>query len=294
MATPLHTKAAEYRKRGLFSGVRHFSELEWRIEALSDERQRGDVFEVFTEAYLATQRPHDAHTLWPQSATPLAVLQRLGLTVRDNRVDGVLQSPVGLLSVYQAKFRSGRAALTWRELSTFIGLADSSQIHSRILFTNSDDIPSLMNERRGFFCIRSADLDRLEELDFVAIEQWLAGVPVDVPKKEPLPHQREAIAAILPALELHGRATAVMACGTGKTLVALWVAERSQATNFLVLLPSLALVRQTLHEWLHETRWPTLAYLCVCSDPTVTSDIDSLSVQQTDLDFEVNTDSKTV
>ena len=294
MATPLHTKAAEYRKRGLFSGVRHFSELEWRIEALSDERQRGDVFEVFTEAYLATQRPHDAHTLWPQSATPLAVLQRLGLTVRDNRVDGVLQSPVGLLSVYQAKFRSGRAALTWRELSTFIRLADSSQIHSRILFTNSDDIPSLMNERRGFFCIRSADLDRLEELDFVAIERWLAGVPVDVPKKEPLPHQREAIAAILPALELHGRATAVMACGTGKTLVALWVAERSQATKILVLLPSLALVRQTLHEWLHETRWPTLAYLCVCSDPTVTSDIDSLSVQQTDLDFEVNTDSKTV
>ena len=268
--------------------------MEQRIEALSDERQRGDAFEVFTEAYLATQRPHDAHTLWPQSAAPVAVLQSLGLTVRDNGVDGVLQSPVGLLSVYQAKFRSGRAALTWRELSTFIGLADSSQIHSRILFTNSDDIPSLMNERRGFFCIRGADLERLEEFDFVAIERWLAGSPVDVPKKEPLPHQQEAIAAILPALEQHGRATAVMACGTGKSLVALWVAERSQATKILVLLPSLALVRQTLHEWLHETRWSKLAYLCVCSDPTVTSDIDSLSVQQTDLDFEVNTDSKTV
>lgn len=294
MTTPLHTKAVEYQKLGLFAGICHFAELERRIEALSDERQRGDAFEVFTEAYLATQRPHDAHTLWPQSAAPAAVLQSLGLTVRDNGVDGVLQSPVGLLSVYQAKFRSGRAALTWRELSTFIGLADSSQIHSRILFTNSDDIPTLMNERRGFFCIRGADLERLEELDFVAIERWLAGAPVEVPKKEPLPHQQEAIAAILPALEQHGRATAVMACGTGKTLVALWVAERSQATKILVLLPSLALVRQTLHEWLHETRWSSLAYLCVCSDPTVTSDIDSLSVQQTDLDFEVNTDSQTV
>lgn len=294
MATPLHTKAVEYQKLGLFAGVRYFAELERRIEALSDELQRGNAFEVFTEAYLATQRPHDAHTLWPQSAAPTAVLQRLGLTVRDNGVDGVLQSPVGLLSVYQAKFRSGRAALTWRELSTFIGLADSSQIHSRILFTNSDDIPALMNERRGFFCIRGADLERLDELDFIAIERWLAGAPVDVPKKEPLPHQQEAIAVILPALEQHGRATAVMACGTGKTLVALWVAERSQATTILVLLPSLALVRQTLHEWLHETRWPSLAYLCVCSDPTVTSDVDSLSVTQTDLDFEVNTDSKTV
>ncbi len=294
MAIPLHTKSVDYQRRGLFDGVRHFSELEQRIEALSDEQQRGDAFEVFTEAYFATQRPHDAHTLWPQSAAPVAVLQSLGLTVQDNGVDGVLQSPVGLLSVYQAKFRSGRTALTWRELSTFIGLADSSQIHSRILFTNSDDIPALMNERRGFFCIRGADLERLDELDFVAMERWLAGAPVDVPKKEPLPHQQEAIAALLPALEQHGRATAVMACGTGKTLVSLWVAERSQATTILVLLPSLALVRQTLHEWLHETRWPSLAYLCVCSDPTVASDVDSLSVTQTDLDFEVNTDGKTV
>ena len=74
MATPLHTKAAEYQKRGLFLGVRHFFELELRIEALSDERQRGDAFEIFTEAYLATQRPHDAHALWPQSAAPVAVL----------------------------------------------------------------------------------------------------------------------------------------------------------------------------------------------------------------------------
>ncbi len=294
MTTPLHTKAVEYQKLGIFAGIRHFSELERRIEALNDEQQRGDAFEVFAEAYLATQRPYDAHAIWPQSAAPVSMLQSLGLTVRDNGVDGVVQSPVGLLSVYQVKFRSGRAALTWRELSTFIGLADSSQIHSRILFANSDDIPSLMNERRGFFCIRGADLERLEESDFIAIERWLIGAPIDIPKKEPLPHQQEAIAAILPALKQHGRATAVMACGTGKTLVALWVAEQSRATTILVLLPSLALVRQTLHEWLHETRWPCLAYLCVCSDPTVTSEVDALAVQQTDLDFAVNTNSQTV
>lgn len=59
-----------------------------------------------------------------------------------------------------------------------------------------------------------------------------------------------------------------MACGSGKTLVALWTTERLRARTVLVLLPSLALVRQTLHEWLHETSWSDVQFLCVCSDPT--------------------------
>jgi predicted helicase len=62
----------------------------------------------------------------------------------------------------------------------------------------------------------------------------------------------------------------------------------------LVLVPSLALLRQTLHQWLHETSWPKLGYLCVCSDPTVAEDIDAPAVTQADLDFEVSTNPATV
>lgn len=86
-----------------------------------------------------------------------------------------------------------------------------------------------------------------------------------------------------------------MACGTGKTLVALWVAERMGAQNILVLIPTLALLRQTLHEWARETSWRPFAHLCVCSDPTVTKpDSDELVVRPTDLDFPVTTDSTQV
>ena len=77
MGIPLHAKAAEYQKRDIFAGIRHFSELERRIEALNDERQRGDAFEVFAEAYLATQRPYDAHAIWPQTTAPVSMLQSL-------------------------------------------------------------------------------------------------------------------------------------------------------------------------------------------------------------------------
>ncbi|MCX6847071.1 MAG: DEAD/DEAH box helicase family protein, partial [Verrucomicrobia bacterium] len=99
---------------------------------------------------------------------------------------------------------------------------------------------------------------------------------------------------MLPALERHDRVSAIMACGTGKSLVSLWVAERIQASRILVLVPSLALLRQLLHEWLRETRLPNLAYLCVCSDATVKDGLDSIATEQSDLDFQVSTESASV
>jgi len=46
---------------------------------------------------------------------------------------------------YQAKFRSDLAALSWQELPTFMGLTD--QVSERVLITNTNDLPDVMNER---------------------------------------------------------------------------------------------------------------------------------------------------
>src|ERR1035441_10084741 len=335
MATARHPKATFFVQRHLFAGVTSFAELEQKIAALPDEQSRGAAFEVFAEAYLATQRKHDAAQVWPHGSVPLDILKNLGLTQQDQGVDGVLQTLLGQFNAYQIKFRTGRPALTWRELSTFIGLADSPRIHSRVLLTNCDELPAVLNDRQGFFCIRGSDLDRLEANDFRAMEAWLADAAFIPPKKSPQPHHTEALDALLPALQTHDRVSAIMACGTGKTLVALWVAEHiantggmtdgelvgravpcppppandgvlvhpdgahgvtrpTTAARILILLPSLALLRQTLHEWLRETRLPSLAYLCVCSDPTVKEGIDALATQQSDLDFQVSTDAASV
>jgi superfamily II DNA or RNA helicase len=289
-----HPKAASFVRQNLFAGLKTFAEFEARIEKLSDEQSRGDAFEVFAEAYLATQRKHDATNVWPLTAVPSQVLQKLGLAARDYGIDGVFETLLGQYNAYQVKFRTKRPALTWRELSTFMGLADSPEIRSRVLFTNCDDLPSVLNDRQGFFCIRGSDLDRLEVDDFRAIEAWLADAAFTASRKQPLPHQMEALDALLPALETHDRVTAIMACGTGKTLVSLWVAERRQASKILVLVPSLALLRQMLHEWLRETSFTKLAYHCVCSDSTVKDGLDAIATAQSDLDFQVSTDSVSV
>ena len=289
-----HLKALTFVRQNLFSGIENFSEFEARVASLPDEKSRGDAFEVFAEAYLATQRKHDTANVWPLTAVPTQTLQTLGLATKDYGVDGVFESLLGHFSAYQVKFRTNRPSLTWRELSTFMALADSPHIRSRVLITNCDELPSVLNERQGFFCIRGTDLDRLEAEDFCSIEAWLADIDFVVPKKQPRPHQSKALDALIPALQNQDRVTAIMACGTGKTLVALWIAERLQAGRILVLVPSLALLRQVLHEWLRESCLPDLAYLCVCSDPTVKDGLDSIATPQSDLDFEVSTESKSV
>ena len=297
MATARHPKATFFVQRNLFSGLTSFTVLEQKIAALPDEQSRGAAFEVFAEAYLATQRKYDAAQVWPHGSVPLDILKNLGLTMQDKGVDGVLQTLLGQFNAYQVKFRTGRPSLTWRELSTFFGLTDSPRIHNRVVFTNCDEFPDDLQDRRGFFCIRGADLDRLEADDFRAMEAWLADAAFVAPKKSPdndHKHQAEALAALLPALQTQPRASAIMACGTGKTLVALWVAERLEAKRILVLLPSLALLRQTLHEWVRETNLPPWPWLCVCSDPTVKEGIDALTTQQSDLDFQVSTDASNV
>ncbi|GAA2415144.1 DEAD/DEAH box helicase [Streptomyces coeruleofuscus] len=72
------------------------------------------------------------------------------------------------------------------------------------------------------------------------------------------PHQREAVDAVLRALELPARATVpprglrtqvIMATGTGKTLVAARSAEELRVGRVLVLVPSLDLLAQTEVAW---------------------------------------------
>src|SRR5712671_2113887 len=93
MRNARHPKVEPFVRAGVFARLHTFSELERRIADLKDEQARGDAFEVFAEACLATQRKHDAAQVWPLSAAPLDLLQKLGLTSNDYGVDGISPKP---------------------------------------------------------------------------------------------------------------------------------------------------------------------------------------------------------
>jgi len=291
-AAPRHPHAKRILQERLLTGVASFEELEARIAALPTQVERGAAFEVFAEGWFATQRIAQARQIWPGDSPPLSLQEKLRLPLRDMGVDGIVETATDELFCYQAKFRRGRPALTWTELSTFFGLTDSG--NGRLVFTNCDDIAAVAEQRPAAVFVRGSDLDRLTPDDFRLIEAWLSGASITRQRKSPLPHQVKAVDQILAGLSRYPRATALMACGTGKTLVSLWAAEGLNARCILVLLPSLALVRQTLHEWLHEMSSESREYLCVCSDPSVQSDEDALVVRPSDVDFKVTTKSADV
>ena len=87
----------------------------------------------------------------------------LSPALKDMGADGVYRTLSGQYNAYQSKFRTGRPALDWTELSTFMGLTD--QVSERVLFTNCKDLSPVMDDRSGFFCIRGNDLERLTRDD---------------------------------------------------------------------------------------------------------------------------------
>ena len=124
MGKPRHLKTQAFIHKKLFENIPGFNELESRISALPTKQERGEAFEVFAEAYLATQAIAQAKQVFPFDAIPLPIRTKLALdTERDMGVDGVLETRLSEYQAYQVKFRSGRSALRWDELSRLIGNA---------------------------------------------------------------------------------------------------------------------------------------------------------------------------
>jgi superfamily II DNA or RNA helicase len=287
--SPCHDQASKHARSGLFKALVNFAELELRIAQLATEKERGDAFEVFVEAYLSTDEMVQAAEVWVIGKVPGEVRRQLNLPSKDYGYDGVFRTKLGELVPYQAKFRSGRTSLPYAELATFFGISEKAD--RRVVLTNSIAISAVAESRTGFQTTRGGDFDRLDAAQLTAIDAWIDGIAPAPLVREPRPHQRAALADIEQELSTRDRATVVMACGTGKTLVALWAAESAQPKRVLVLVPSLNLLRQTLHEWAKWTNWgERFRYLCVCSDPKVAKDIDEIEIRPEDTDFPVRTD----
>jgi len=90
------------------------------------------------------------------------------------------------------------------------------------------------------------------------------------------------------------RGQLIMACGTSKTYVTLWIKEHLGAQTTLVLVPSLGLLSQLLREWTFAAATP-FEVLCVCSDQTVgTKGNDEAIRSVADLAFPVTSDADEV
>jgi len=136
-------------------------------------------------------------------------------------------------------------------------------------------------------------------LDWEKLDNGITGEVARTNKKQLRPHQTEALTNTNNHFKNHDRGKLIMACGTGKTFNSLRIAENETNGKGLILflVPSIALLGQTLNEWYADALEPINA-ICICSDPEITKnrkqleDIDTSSV--VDLAFPASTNVESI
>ena len=275
----------------LIQDVSSWEKLEAQISSLSLEIERGEAFEEFCKAFFLLDPVFQFKEVYRHREIPPSLCERIGYPGRqDIGIDGLAVTIDGKLFAYQAKFRSDRSNTpTLRELSTFFTVSDRADW--RITITNANSLPSAINDRTKQSRILADRLDQLDSDFFNRFRIYLKEQRVSSPtNKTPHKTQREAIDVALAYFKEQSRGQLILPCGAGKTLAAMWIAEEMGCSRLLILVPSLALMSQTLKEWAANTSIKPFRYLCLCSDTTVDLGNDSPIEHRYELDVPVTTD----
>lgn len=136
-------------------------------------------------------------------------------------------------------------------------------------------------------------------VDWEKLDNGVHGEASRNPKKTLRAHQKESLEKTHEHFKIADRGKLIMACGTGKTFNSLRIAENETGGKGLVLflVPSIALLGQTLREWSSDANEPINA-ICICSDPEIskkkTKNDDSDGFSVVDLALPASTNTKDI
>ncbi len=249
-----------------------------------DALTRGKQFERVTKWWLENDPIHSRQIekVWLWDEWPEYPGRDIGIDLVARLIDGSLMA-------VQAKCVHESRLIPKSELDSFVSAASTSTFKHKMLVATTDGLSA--NAQR---MLTDQHVVRVMLSDLQAsLDVWPSSIdhldqrPVQ-PKATPRPHQQQAISGVTTGMRDHDRGQLIMACGTGKTLTALWITEQLKPAVTLVLVPSLNLLSQTLSEWAKNTtsEW---SYLCVCSDDTVNKSDDQAISTVDELPFEVTT-----
>jgi superfamily II DNA or RNA helicase len=254
-----------------------------------DNHVRGRQFEIICKWFLEKD-PHYASRLekvWLWDEWP----DRWGA---DCGIDLIARDIDGKTWAIQSKCYAPDNSVTKRDVDSFLSESANESIDFRLLIATTDKVGANSRKtiQRQTVPVSLILLDDLESAPLewpTSVEDLTSGHRVD--KWSPRDHQSRAIEDTVTGLVDRGQM--IMACGTGKTLTALWTSEKLEAKRTLVLLPSLLLLSKTLAEWVTHANEP-FAYLPVCSDETVSRDADAVMSSTSDLAFPSTTDANEI
>lgn len=281
--TTIHTILAEFR------------------EAARDNRDLGDKFERLFVNYLKVDPQHQDRycDVWMWGEWPGRGKQP------DTGIDLVAKDRyTGELCAIQCKFYDPAHRIEKADLDSFFTASGKRPFTSRMIVSTSDNWgkhaeEALNDQQIPVMRIRLQDLES-SAIDWSKFSLNRPDLMKLRPKNKLRPHQEKALNAVMDGLAKADRGKLIMACGTGKTFTALKIAERfvSQArqpantARILFLVPSIALLAQSLSEWAAQSETPMHCF-AVCSDTAVGKAArDNEDIRLHDLPFPATTNAR--
>ncbi|MDO4252233.1 MAG: DEAD/DEAH box helicase family protein [Rothia sp. (in: high G+C Gram-positive bacteria)] len=279
--------------------------LKYYREKSVSARNQGDHLEAFTQQYLVKEylatdgvQAAQFEKVWLWKDWP----ERNNFA--DLGIDLVAQRYDGGLTAIQCKFYSQDHTMVKSDIDSFLSASSRKPFTERIVVATTD---KWSKQAELMLKDQHIPVKLIGPNDFrnsnVNWDTYRSDAPENslktYEKKELRPHQHDAIKKTLEGFKTHDRGKLIMACGTGKTFTALRLAEKfveqKGHARVLFMVPSLALMSQSVQEFSNETTTQMHAY-AVCSDVKVGRRVtdDITDVQLHDLQIPATTDGKTL
>lgn len=246
------------------------------------EKDKGDRFERLMQAYLMTdpKYSHQFKTVWLWNEFPY----KTDLGGNDTGIDLVAITHDNDYWAIQCKCYQDTSTIDKPAVDSFLSTSsrefkDESLKTTRFaqrlwISTNNKWGPNaneaIKNQNPPVTRINLHDLMDAP-VDWEKLEQGIHGEKGRTEKKKLYPHVLEVRDKVFDYFKENERGRLIMACGTGKTMTSLKIAEKQTENKgtILFLVPSIALIGQTLKEWTSQADEP-INPICICSDPEIT------------------------
>lgn len=241
------------------------------------EREKGFLFEKAVKGFLKESPEHNFEDVWLWSEWKEK--SKYKFSGKELGVDLVAkEKETGKYWAVQCKCYDEKREVNKKDVDSFFTQSGKEPFSIRLIVASTnrfnDNVQeSIKNQSKPTRVFNKSDLEKREY-------NWLSSRSVKKQDKKRLrEHQLEALNKTIFHFKKEKRGKLVMACGAGKTLTSLHIAENLTSKNghVLFLAPSIALVSQTIREYAYQ-RSEYQRYLVVCSDKKSGKDSEGESV----------------
>ena len=244
-----------------------------RLNRVHTNKVRGTYFEWFAKLLLLHDPRYSnfVKKCWLLEELSFNTLKRLKIPDNDIGIDIVVKTHNGEYFAVQVKYRKHiECCINWESLSTFFGLAFglTNKFKKGILFTNTIKPNKYVENQQNMIYILNHSLKDITENTFIKIKNVVLETNISEKiTKSPRQYQIEIIEKAIEYYKENDKGRLYMPCGTGKTLVCRWIADKlTDKKRICIVVPSLYLLSQMYSDWVEDKK---CNYLLVGSDAEI-------------------------